>query len=211
MKNRLFVTELFTSLQGESSLVGLPTTFIRLSGCNLRCSWCDSQYTFPKGTAYTIDELIEKVKEAKTNYVCVTGGEPLLQDGVYELMRKLAEAGYTVSCETNGSLPIGNIDSRVRIILDIKCPGSGQAEKNMMGNLEILRPHDEVKFVIANEADYKFAKGVVQKFKLANVLLSPAWGLLEAQTLADWIVQDRIPARLNLQLHKMLWGQKPGV
>ena len=202
------IAEIFYSVQGEGSLIGVPSIFVRTSGCNLRCSWCDSQYTFPRGKPYSIDELVQSVH---TPYVCITGGEPLLQEGVYSLMARLADAGCIVSCETNGSISTRNIDPRVRIILDIKCPGSGQAEKNEMGNLAMLRPHDEVKFVIADENDYAFAKKIMSEHHLTNVLFSSAWGVLEPQILADWIVRDRIPVRFNMQLHKILWGLKAGV
>lgn len=203
------ITEIFSSIQGETSLSGLPTTFIRLSGCNLRCSWCDTPYSFSRGEKLSLETLLQKTKEFASSNVCVTGGEPLLQSNVHPLMENLCNLGYTVSLETGGSLPIRHVDPRVRIILDIKCPASKMEHKNYWENLEILSSKDEVKFVISDETDYDYAKNVCEKYaiktKTPNILLSPVHGILEPQQLIEWILRDKLQVRLNLQIHKYIW------
>jgi len=206
METSLNIIEVFKSVQGESSWAGLPTTFIRLAACNLRCVWCDTPYSFGRGKPRSLKSLIRTVEENGCPYVCVTGGEPLLQREVHTLMEALSEQGYQVSLETGGSLPIDRVDSRVKVILDIKCPGSGMSDKNCWANLSALKPVDEVKFVILDREDYEFAKEVCQKYGLKeNVLFSPVFDQLESRTLVQWIFEDRLNVRLNLQLHKFIW------
>ncbi|NGX58430.1 MAG: 7-carboxy-7-deazaguanine synthase [Chlamydiae bacterium] len=202
MENSLNIIEVFHSVQGESSFTGLPTTFIRLAACNLRCVWCDTSYSFGRGEPQTIEALINQVQ---CPYVCVTGGEPLLQKNVHLLMSALIEKGVTVSLETGGSLPIQNVHPKVHVILDIKCPGSGMSEKNLWSNLELLKPIDEVKFVIKDAEDYEYAKDILQKYALTNVLFSPVFDEMDSQTLVEWILRDHLPVRLNLQTHKFIW------
>lgn len=206
----LNLIELFASVQGESSFTGLPTTFVRLAACNLRCSWCDTSYSFGRGTPYSLTKIIDQIRQFGCQYVCITGGEPLLQPSVYELMRILCDQGYTVSLETGGSLSTSAVDPRVRIILDIKCPGSAMSDKNCWENLPQLRPHDEVKFVLLDRLDYEYAKEVGFKYDLfkrsAAVLLSPVHGVLDPKELIAWFLSDQLPVRLNLQLHKFIWS-----
>ncbi len=206
----LYLTEIFCSVQGESSLVGWPTVFVRLSGCNLRCSWCDTPYSFPRGKVSSLEEIIQEVASHGVRHVCITGGEPLLQKGVYALMSALCDGGYIVSLETGGSLSIQEVDERVCTILDVKCPGSGQTEKNDWKNLPRLRSHDEVKFVLSDYKDYLFAREWVEKEGLAlrvrAVLFSPVHGVLDPKELVEWVLRDRLPVRLNLQTHKYIWS-----
>ena len=209
----LRLTEIFYSLQGEASRVGLPTVFIRLTGCPLRCRWCDTTYAFRGGERLTIDEILARVSDLGLPEVCVTGGEPLAQAACRELLATLADAGHRVSLETSGALSIAGLDPRVRCVMDLKAPGSGEADKNLWDNLDHLRPHDEVKFVLAGRADYDWAKDVLERHGLARratVLFSPVAGELAPSTLADWIVADRLPVRFQLQLHKILWGDARG-
>jgi len=205
----LQIIEVFRSVQGETSFAGLPTTFIRLAACNLRCSWCDTSYSFGKGETRAIEDILRIVKENGCQHVCVTGGEPLLQPNVQSMMTQLCDQGYVVSLETSGSLPTEGVDPRVHVILDVKCPGSGMEKKNLWANLELLRPHDEVKFVISDEADYLYAKEVCDQNqlykKVKNVLFSPVFGQLDAQKLVYWILNDQLPVRLNMQIHKFIW------
>jgi 7-carboxy-7-deazaguanine synthase len=200
------VTEIFHSIQGESSHMGRPCVFVRLTGCNLRCRWCDSEYTFTGGEKTSIDDVMDRVRSYGCKLVEITGGEPLAQAEAFELIHRLAEEGFEVLIETSGSIDIAPVDRRAKIILDVKCPGSGEAAKNRWENLGQLRPHDEVKFVIADRADYDFAKRVVEERKLENVLFSPVWGELDMKTLAEWMLADRVTARLQTQLHKHIWG-----
>lgn len=204
----LNITELFGSVQGETSFAGLPTYFIRLSACNLRCRWCDTPYSFPKGDPVSIEEIIEKVDESGCRYVCVTGGEPLLQKQVYPLMTQLADRGYVLSLETGGSLSIKEVDPRVKVILDIKCPGSLMDKKNDWSNLKLLKATDEIKFVIADRNDFDWAKSICTQYKLWTfpLLFSPVHGELDPKQLTEWILADKLPVRLNLQLHKYIWG-----
>lgn len=204
----LRVTEIFHSIQGESSHAGRPCAFVRLTGCNLRCRWCDSEYTFTGGTKMTIDEVLEQVKSYGCNLVEVTGGEPLAQSESLDLIRRLCDEGLEVLIETSGSIDITPVDKRARLILDIKCPGSGEVEKNRWSNLEELRPDDEIKFVIADRADYEWARELITARRLDRwtVLLSPVWGEMEMKTLAEWMLADRVRARFQTQLHKHIWG-----
>lgn len=202
--------ELFSSVQGETSLSGKPTTFIRLAACNLRCRWCDTTYSFGRGTPHSLDRILEDVARMGCRCVCITGGEPLLQANVYGLMQTLCDRGYVVSLETSGSLPTDQVDRRVKVILDIKCPGSEMTDKNHWANIEYLRPHDEVKFVLAHRDDYLFAKKTLEDHNLtkrvAEVLFAPAFGELDPKELISWILQDRLPVRLNMQIHKFIWS-----
>lgn len=206
---QLNLVELFSSVQGETSLAGLPTFFVRLAACNLRCTWCDTPYSFGRGTPYSFDTIYNELEHSGCRYVCVTGGEPLLQHAVIPFMTRLCDQNYTVSLETGGSLPIQPVDPRVRIILDIKCPGSAMADKNYWSNLHALRAHDEVKFVLINQADYEYAKTVCQEYCLYNrapvPLFSPVHGTLDPQDLIKWILEDKLHVRLNLQQHKYIW------
>ncbi|MBY0339873.1 MAG: 7-carboxy-7-deazaguanine synthase QueE [Rhodocyclaceae bacterium] len=208
---RLRISEIFHSIQGESSRVGLPTVFVRLTGCPLRCVWCDTEYAFSGGEMQSLDEVLAQVAAFKCNTVCVTGGEPLAQKACIDLLRALCDAGYSVSLETSGALDIGEVDPRVARIMDIKAPDSGEAEKNRWENIPLLNGHDEVKFVLASEADYAWASDVVKRERLADrcaVLFSPVQGQLSPAMLAEWVVRDQLPVRFQLQLHKVLWGSE---
>jgi 7-carboxy-7-deazaguanine synthase len=204
----LRITEIFHSIQGESSHAGRPCVFVRLAGCNLRCVWCDSAYTFTGGEKMSLEDVIARVKAYGCNLVEVTGGEPLAQSEAFELIRRLADDGFEVLIETSGSIDIGPVDRRAKIILDVKCPGSGEVAKNRWENLEQLRGQDEIKFVIAGRADYEWARELVAERKLDRwtVLFSPVWGQQDLKSLAEWMLADRVPARLQTQLHKHIWG-----
>lgn len=209
----LRVTEIFLSLQGETSRVGLPTVFVRLTGCPLRCGYCDTAYAFNGGETLTLGEILRRVAEHRTRYVTVTGGEPLAQRHCLGLLTELCNRGYSVSLETGGALDISQVDARVSRILDIKTPGSGEADRNLWSNLACLTRHDEIKFVLCNEADYEWAKRVLAEHRLdsrCTVLFSPSYHELPAKTLAEWILRDRLPVRMQVQLHKQLWGEAPG-
>lgn len=209
----LRVAEIFHSLQGETSRSGLPTVFVRLSGCPLRCSYCDTAYAFVGGETMELAAVMERVATFQTPYVTVTGGEPLAQQACLPLLRSLCDAGYSVSLETGGALDISAVDTRVSRILDIKTPGSGEEAKNRWQNLEWLASRDEIKLVLCDEADYLWARGQLRERRLAErcaVLFSPAVGRLEPAQLADWILRDRLPVRMQIQLHKYLWGEGPG-
>jgi 7-carboxy-7-deazaguanine synthase len=209
----LNVSEIFYSLQGESLSVGCPTVFVRLTGCPLRCSYCDTEYAFSGGEELGLDEILQQVAAFDAPYVNVTGGEPLWQEGCRELLTALCSAGYKVSLETSGSLDISNIDPGVVIVMDLKTPGSGEAEKNHLDNIEKLRSSDQIKFVICNQEDYLWSRDMVQRLALAErceVLLLPAYEKQEAAELAEWILQDHLPVRFQLQLHKQIWGDMAG-
>ena len=209
----LRITEIFHSLQGETSRVGLPTVFIRLTGCPLRCTYCDTAYAFTGGQNMSVTEILTQVAEYAPSYVTVTGGEPLAQKNCIILLHELCDAGYQVSLETGGALDISAVDARVMRVVDIKTPGSNEVEKNRWENLPLLTEHDEIKFVLCDEADYQWARKIMQQFQLSEkcvVLFSPVHGELNATQLADWILRDRLPVRLQLQLHKLLWDNKPG-
>lgn len=211
MEHKIFLNliEIFSSIQGETSLQGFPTTFVRLAACNLRCSWCDTPYSFVRGQKVSVEEILSTIRKNGSKHVCITGGEPLLQSNVYPLMTHLCDEKYIVSLETGGSLPIDEVDPRVITILDIKCPGSGMSDKNHFANLKKLRFHDEVKFVILDEEDYLYAVEICKKFRLFErvpfVLFSPVFGKMPAERLVQWILRDQLPIRLNLQLHKFIW------
>ena len=210
---RLRITEIFASLQGESTRVGLPTVFVRLTGCPLRCSWCDTAYAFTGGEARTLDAVLQDIARHGLKHVCVTGGEPLSQKASLALMSALCDAGYSVSLETSGALDISAVDARVARIVDLKAPGSGELERNLPANIPLLRAQDEVKMVLADEADYDWAKAQILEHDLAarcTVLLSPVAGDLDPAQLAEWIVRDRLPVRFQLQLHKVLWNDARG-
>lgn len=203
----LWVSEIFYSIQGESSFAGYPFVFIRLSGCNLRCTYCDTRYAYENGEALSINEIIQKIHAFKCPLVEVTGGEPLLQEETPELVETLLQ-NYTVLVETNGTKDISILPEKAIRIMDIKCPGSGQSQYTDWENLSRLRKQDEVKFVLLDEIDYEWAKEVINKFQLAqksNILFSPVYGKLSSSDLAEWILRDRLPVRLQLQLHKILW------
>ena len=206
----LTINEIFHSIQGESTHTGRPCVFVRLTACDLRCSWCDTPYAFHEGRKMSVDQVIDDVRAFDCQVVEVTGGEPLLQPDVYPLMRELLDRGHTVMLETGGHRSIANVPPGVIRIVDVKCPGSGEADKNHWPNLDVLTPVDEVKFVIRDRADYEFARGVVARHGLvdrcAAVLLSPVHGVLAAKDLARWILEDRLAVRLQLQAHKYIWS-----
>ena len=204
----LKVNEIFHSIQGESRHAGRPCVFVRLTWCNLRCAWCDTAYAFEEGTDRSVGAIVEAVRGFGTRYVLVTGGEPLVQAGVHDLMGELLDAGHEVAIETGGGLDTAPIDPRVMVVLDVKCPASGMSERNHWDNLARLRGTDEVKFVIADRADYDWARAVIARHGLVDrcgILLSPVHGALEPRPLAEWMLADRLPARLQLQLHKVIW------
>ena len=202
------ITEIFYSIQGESTHAGRPCVFVRLTGCNLRCVWCDSEYTFTGGERMSIDDVIARVKSYGCNLVEITGGEPLAQAESFDLVKRLCDEAFEVLIETSGSIDITPVDPRARIILDIKCPGSGEAARNRWENVDVLRPHDEIKFVIADRADYDWAKQVIEEWNLDRwtILLSPVWDRMNMKSLAQWMLADRLPARFQTQLHKHIWG-----
>ncbi|HCO59020.1 MAG TPA: 7-carboxy-7-deazaguanine synthase QueE [Porticoccaceae bacterium] len=214
IEDTLRITEIFYSLQGETSTVGLPTAFVRLTGCPLRCHYCDTEYAFHGGQKYSISEILNEVGELNTSHVTVTGGEPLAQPTCLELLTALCDGGYRVSLETSGALPTGDVDPRVAVILDIKTPGSGEVARNHWDNIKHLKPGDEVKFVICDRTDYEWARLQLDQHNLTGrkveVLFSPSHGQIEARALADWVIEDRLPVRMQLQLHKQLWGDVPG-
>ena len=209
----LRVTEIFHSIQGESSRVGLPTVFVRLTGCPLRCVWCDTAYAFSGGEALPIDQVLHRIAAFDCATVCVTGGEPLAQKACLPLLAALCDAGYSVSLETSGALDIAQVDARVSRIMDLKAPASGEADRNHWENLDRLNAGDEIKIVLADEADYEWAKSVLAARRLdaiCPVLLSPVAGKLDAKRLAEWVLRDKLPVRVQLQLHKLIWGAERG-
>jgi 7-carboxy-7-deazaguanine synthase len=205
----LRINEIFFSIQGEGTKAGLPCVFVRLTYCNLRCVYCDTEYAFYEGKDMTIDDIMNDVKKYNCNLVEVTGGEPLVQEGVHELMKRLSDDGYSVMIETGGSLPIENIDKRVKIIMDLKTPYSKMEKKNRYENIEYLKPIDEVKFVVGSREDYEWTKEIVSKYDLINkteqVLISPVFGEVENIDLANWILKDNLNVRFQLQMHKYIW------
>lgn len=210
----LRVTEIFHSLQGEARTLGRPTVFIRLTGCPQRCSWCDTAYAFQGGKRQSLDDILQQVRAFNTRCVTVTGGEPLAQMESLALMTRLCDADYEVSLETGGSLDIGPVDPRVSVVMDIKPPGSGEMHNNRMENIPLLQPHHQVKFVVADRTDYEWARLQTDLHQLSSrvsdVLFSPVWGQLEPASLAQWILDDQLPVRFQLQLHKILWRDTPG-
>lgn len=207
----LLVTEIYASIQGESTFAGIPFVLVRLARCNLRCVWCDSEFTFKGGTRWSVSSTLAEIRSHLLPHVLITGGEPLLQPAVHALMKTLCDEEYTVLLETSGALDVSGVDRRVRKIVDLKCPGSGESERNLWSNLKHLTVTDEVKFVIADRADFEWARDVIRKERLAQqvgaILLSPVSGDPELpRTMAGWMLQERLPARLQLQLHKVIWG-----
>ena len=209
----LRLTEIFYSLQGEASRAGLLTVFVRLTGCPLRCTWCDTTYSFTGGEPATIESVLAEVGKYPARQICVTGGEPLAQKDCLPLLTALCDAGYDVSLETSGALDVAGVDPRVARIMDLKAPDSGESARNLWRNLDVLSQRDEIKIVIASRNDYEWARDVLrerQLDRLCPVLLSPAGGLIEPQSLADWILEDGLNVRFQLQLHKLLWGNMKG-
>lgn len=207
----LRVTEIFHSIQGESTHAGRPCTFVRLTGCPMRCVWCDSEYTFTGGDHVSIDDILAKVRATECSLVEVTGGEPLAQPEAFTLINRLCDEGYEVLLETGGYVSTEKVDSRAKIILDVKCPGSGEEARNHWPNLDLLRAHkDEVKFVIANRDDWDFARDIIKRFELEKralaILISPVWNNLDLPEVASWITSSRLDVRMQLQMHKYIWG-----
>jgi 7-carboxy-7-deazaguanine synthase len=210
---RVKLTEIFLSLQGESTLAGWPTVFVRLTGCPLRCGYCDTAYAFTGGQWHSLDDVLAQVASYGVKHVCVTGGEPLAQKTCLPLLARLCDAGYIVSLETSGAIDIADVDPRVIRVVDIKTPDSGEQARNRWENLPLLTAKDQVKFVLCSRADYEWARDIVAQYALSDcctVLFSPVHPQLPLRDLADWIVADRLPVRFQFQLHKMLWGDKPG-
>lgn len=211
--DRLKITEIFLSLQGEARDAGWPTVFVRLTGCPLRCQYCDTAYAFFGGEWRDIDDILDEVASHGVRHVCVTGGEPLAQKRCIDLLRRLCDAGYSVSLETSGAIDIADVDLRVSRVLDIKTPGSAEVARNRWQNLPLLTQHDQIKFVLCSREDYDWACGVVAEHRLnerCDVLFSPSKSEISARDLADWIVQDRLPVKFQMQLHKLLWNDEPG-
>ena len=210
---RLKVTEIFYSLQGEAQFVGMPTVFVRLTGCPLRCGYCDTAYAFHGGEWWSVADIVGKVAEYGARDVCVTGGEPLAQRSCLRLLRDLCDHGFRVSLETSGALDVAEVDPRVSRVVDVKTPGSGEESRNLYLQLQTLREPDQIKFVITSRADYEWSRAKLQELALAErcgVLFSPSYGQLEARELAEWVLADRLPVRFQLQLHKILWGEARG-
>lgn len=210
---RLRINEIFHSLQGEADSVGFRTVFVRLTGCPLRCRYCDTEYAFHAGDWHDVDSILASVRTFDAEHVCVTGGEPLAQPNCLVLLERLCDAGFKVSLETSGAMSIARVDPRVVRVLDVKTPGSGEAARNKVENFPLLTPHDQVKFVICSREDYDWSKAYLDEHALSErcqVLFSPSYTEVPAATLADWILADRLPVRFQLQLHKVLWGDVPG-
>jgi len=208
------ITEIFYSLQGETRTVGLPTVFVRLTGCPLRCGYCDTEYAFSGGASMTVDNVLAEVATYVPRYVTVTGGEPLAQPSCWPLLSALCDAGYEVSLETSGAMPIADVDVRVSVVMDLKTPGSGESQRNLYENISLLQRKDQLKFVICNRADYDWARFKLDELQLPNrvgeILFSPSFGEIDATELAEWILADHLPVRLQLQLHKLLWNDARG-
>jgi 7-carboxy-7-deazaguanine synthase len=212
-ERRLKITEIFYSLQGEADTVGFPTVFVRLTGCPLRCQFCDTAYAFHGGEWRSLEQVLASVAEYSPRYVCVTGGEPLAQKNCLPLLTRLCDADYRVSIETSGAMPLGGVDARVIRVVDVKTPGSGEERRNRYDDLTLLRPEEQIKFVICDRADYEWSREKVSYLKLderCQVLFSPSAEQLPARQLADWILADRLSVRFQMQLHKVLWGNVPG-
>ena len=210
-ENTLNITEIFYSIQGEALEVGLPTVFIRLTGCPLRCGYCDTAYAFKGNNPITIDQIIEKVREFPTHQVCVTGGEPLAQKNVHLLLNDLVKKNYQVSLETSGSIDISEVNHAVSIVMDVKTPSSGEEHQNLISNLQYIKSSDQIKFVIGDMDDFRWTEEFIQNKSLeGNILISPVFGQVDLRDLADWLMQSKIKARLQVQLHKIIWGDEPG-
>jgi len=210
-ENTLNITEIFYSIQGEALEVGLPTVFIRLTGCPLRCGYCDTTYAFKGNNPMTIDQIIEKVREFPTHQVCVTGGEPLAQKNVHLLLNGLVKNKYQVSLETSGSIDISEVNHAVSIVMDVKTPSSGEEHQNLISNLQYIKSSDQIKFVIGDMDDFRWTEEFIQNKSLeGNILISPVFGQVDLRDLADWLMQSKIKARLQVQLHKIIWGDEPG-
>lgn len=214
MQQTLRITEIFYSLQGETRTAGLPTVFVRLTGCPLRCHYCDTAYAFSGGEIVSLDAILERVAAYKPRYICVTGGEPLAQPNCIPLLERLCDAGYEVSLETSGALDVSRVDPRVSKVLDLKTPGSGEVGRNRYENIPLLTANDQVKFVVCSREDYDWAVSKLIEYRLeqrtGEVLFSPSHRQVDVRELADWIVADNLPVRLQLQLHKILWNDEPG-
>lgn len=214
MSAGLRITEIFYSLQGEARTVGLPTVFVRLTGCPLRCGYCDTAYAFTGGVIYSQDDVLREVAFHQPRYVTVTGGEPLAQKNCLSLLTALCDAGYEVSLETSGALDVAAVDPRVSKVMDLKTPGSGEEARNLYANIGYLLPHDQIKFVICNEADYEWSRAQLERHglgaRVSDVLFSPSHETLAPAQLAEWILRDRLPVRLQIQLHKYLWADAAG-
>ena len=211
--SRLRVTEIFFSLQGETRTVGFPTVFIRLTGCPLRCGYCDTAYAFQGGQWMELNDILKEVDQYQAHYITVTGGEPLAQKACLELLQRLCDEGYDVSLETSGALSVAEVDARVIKVVDIKTPGSLEDSKNLFENLQYILPQDQIKFVICSREDYEWSKKIITQYHLndlCEILFSPSFNQQSARDLADWIIQDKLPVRLQIQLHKFLWGDVPG-
>lgn len=212
--SQLRITEIFYSLQGEARTIGLPTVFVRLTGCPLRCQYCDTTYAFSGGYLQSIDSILEQVADSNPSFVTVTGGEPLAQPNCLQLLSELCNAGYQVSLETSGALDIADVDPRVSVVMDLKTPDSGESHRNLWGNVPLLKQLDQVKFVICSRQDYQWARMKLDEFdltaKVGDVLFSPSHQQVSATELANWIVEDRLQVRFQLQLHKLLWADEPG-
>lgn len=211
--NNLRITEIFHSLQGESITVGLPTVFVRLTGCPLRCQYCDTAYAFQGGEVMSFESILNRIKSYQCNRVCVTGGEPLAQPAAIDLMKQLCDNGFQVSIETSGAIDIRNIDERVMVVMDIKTPDSKECDKNLWQNLDFVKQNDQIKMVICSRSDYEWACDIIKKYRLTEltqVLLSPCWEVLNPSDLANWIIEDKLNVRFQLQLHKILWNDAPG-
>ena len=211
--DRLRINEIFHSLQGEADAVGFPTVFVRLTGCPLRCQYCDTEYAFHAGEWLDLETILDKVRNLGAQYVCVTGGEPLAQPNCLKLLTRLCDAGFKVSLETSGAMDIAPVDTRVARVVDVKTPGSNEAERNRVENFGLLTQHDQVKFVICSREDFDWSKAFMQEHSLpgrCQILFSPSYTQVPATVLADWILADRLPVRFQLQLHKILWGDIPG-
>lgn len=209
----LRITEIFYSIQGESQTAGLPTVFIRLTGCPLRCQYCDTTYAFKGGKILSLDEIVDTVKQYKSRYICVTGGEPLAQPNCLNLVARLCDLNYQVSIETSGAINIADIDKRASIVMDLKTPDSKEENKNIYANINYLKPSDEIKFVLCSRSDYDWACKIIENYNLTNkakILFSASWQELNPTTLADWIIQDNLEVRFQLQLHKILWNDAQG-